>query len=104
MSIFIGQLVYSLTLGSSKLLNINENLCIDLIAFMKFYVTATLCEFIAMMFFVVRYAFDKSIFELIKLFKSDESDETNENIIDETKNTENNVDNTNEEIDKFKSA
>ena len=101
MSIFIGQLVYSLTLGSSKLLNINENLCIDLIAFMKFYVTATLCEFIAMMFFVVRYAFDKSIFELIKLFKSDE---TNENIIDETKNTENNVDNTNEEIDKVKSA
>lgn len=74
MSVYIGQLVYSVTIGSNNLTEINTELCESLISFMKFFVSATLCEFIAMLFFIVKYVFDKSIFELIKLFKSSDID------------------------------
>lgn len=98
MSVFICLLVYSVTIGSNRLTNIDKELCKSLIDFMKFFVSATLCEFIAMLFFIVKYVFDKSIFELIKLFKSDDI-----NLNNETQNTVNPNLNFNDE-DNSKSA
>jgi len=104
MSVYIGQLVYSVTIGSNKLTNIDKELCKSLIGFMKFFVSATLCEFIAMLFFIVKYVFDKSIFELIKLFKSDETNKSGEtNLNNELKYTVDNGLNYNDE-DNSKSA
>lgn len=66
-------LIYTITIGSNKFLFIDSNLCSQLINFMKFFVTASLCEFIAMLFMIVKYVFDKSIVELVRLFKDDSS-------------------------------
>lgn len=72
MLICLGILIGTVTLGSNIFPNINENLCLQLIDFMKFFVIASLCEFVAMLFVIVRYVFDKSIAELVALFKDDE--------------------------------
>ena len=37
--------------------------------FMKYYISAVIVEFIAMLFFIVKYVFDKSITELVKEYK-----------------------------------
>ncbi len=70
-------LVLALTIGSNKYPNINVNLCSKLIEFMKFFVTASLCEFIAMLYVIVKYVFDKSIVKLVKLFKEDNKPKKN---------------------------
>ena len=64
-------LVWAVTFGSNRYSNIDVNLCSKHIEFMKFFVTASLCEFIAMLYVIVKYVFDKSIVKLVKLFKED---------------------------------
>lgn len=38
----------------------------EIFSFMRFYITAIIMEFIAMLFFIVKYVFDKSIVDLTK--------------------------------------
>ena len=45
----------------------------DVIKFLEYYISATTAEFIAMLFFIVKFVFDKSIVSLIKdLFNKDD--------------------------------
>lgn len=45
----------------------------DVIKFLEYYISATAAEFIAMLFFIVKFVFDKSIVSLIKdLFNKDD--------------------------------
>lgn len=40
-------------------------------SFLKYYISAIILEFIAMLFFIVKYVFDKSITDLVKDYKKD---------------------------------
>ena len=92
-------LIYTITIGSNKFLFIDSNLISQLINFMKFFVTASLCEFIAMLFVIVKYVFDKSIVELVTLFKDDSSKSIN-NDISKSNNNDNQY---RENIEQYKS-
>lgn len=73
----LGILMYTVTLGSNEYTKININLCSQLIGFMKYFTTASLCEFITMLAVIVHYVFDKSIVDLIALFKTDKGNKKN---------------------------
>lgn len=77
MFICLGVLMYTITLGSNKYTNINFDLCSQLIGFMKYFITASLGEFITMLAVIVHYVFDKSIVDLIALFKTDKRNKKN---------------------------
>lgn len=40
-------------------------------SFLKYYISAIIVEFVAMLFFIVKYVFDKSITDLVKDYKKD---------------------------------
>ena len=58
-------------------LGISENLVLRVIKFAEFYITSIVAELIAILFFIVKSVFDKSIVELIKDF--DKIDNKNNN-------------------------
>ncbi|MBQ3543575.1 MAG: hypothetical protein IJA34_01085 [Lachnospiraceae bacterium] len=41
-------------------------------SFLKYYISVIIAEFVAMLFFIVKYIFDKSISDLVKDFKKDD--------------------------------
>ncbi|MEE0059218.1 MAG: hypothetical protein UE295_00140 [Acutalibacteraceae bacterium] len=55
-------------------LNDVNNSLEQIFSFLKTYITIIIVEFIAMLFFIVKYVFDKSIVDLIKEFKNNDND------------------------------
>ena len=56
-------------LNVSKLRSLDSEALSIFCDFMKYYISAVIVEFIAMLFFIVKYVFDKSITELVKEYK-----------------------------------
>lgn len=51
----------------SKKLQISENIVTSIIKFVEFYITSIVAELLAILFFIVKNVFDKSIVDLIKI-------------------------------------
>ena len=65
---YIYVFILILTILFSGFLGISENLVLSIIKFVEFYITTVVAELIAILFFIVKSVFDKSIVELIKDF------------------------------------
>lgn len=52
----------------NQFLGINENVISEIFEFSKFYITSIVAELIAILFFIVKNVFDKSIVDLFKNF------------------------------------
>lgn len=72
MLILLILLVCSATINMPVFKNIDIDIFKELSGFMKFFVTASLTEFIGMLLVIVHYIFDKSIVDLIKKFGSND--------------------------------
>lgn len=68
--IFTYFFVAIILLGSllSGNLKISENIILNIISFVKFYITSIIVELLSILFFIVKNVFDKSIVDLIKNF------------------------------------
>ena len=62
--------VFILMIGilTSEFLGISEHVVINLINFIKFYITSIVVELLSILFFIVKNVFDKSIVDLIRNF------------------------------------
>lgn len=65
---YIFVLVLIISVIFSGFIKIEQNLVINVIRFVEFYITSVVAELIAILFFIVKNVFDKSIVELIKDF------------------------------------
>lgn len=61
-------LILLISIMFSEILNISESVVLAIIKFLEFYITSIIVELIAILFFIVKNVFDKSIVELIKNF------------------------------------
>lgn len=71
---YIYVLILVLAVLFSGILGISENLVLNVIKFAEFYITSVVAELIAILFFIVKSVFDKSIVELIKDFDKRDND------------------------------
>lgn len=58
-------------IACSNILSIETSVLKSMFSFMKFYITSVLAELVAILFFIVKQVFDKSIVELFKNFDKD---------------------------------
>lgn len=58
-------------IATSSILSINNDVLNSMFSFMKFYISSILAELVAILFFIVKQVFDKSIVELFKNFDKD---------------------------------
>ena len=63
----------------SSILSISNNVLESMFSFMKFYITSILAELVAILFFIVKQVFDKSIVELFKNFDKDQQQNISDN-------------------------
>lgn len=56
---------------SNRVFNLDKEIIKELISFLRFYITAIIAELIAILFFIVKNVFDKSIIELFSNFDND---------------------------------
>lgn len=70
---YISVSVIILIIGASSFLSLSGEIVEKIIGFMKFYITTIVGELIAILFFIVKNVFDKSIVDLIKNFDKRES-------------------------------
>lgn len=67
--------IFVLMIAFNRVCNITEDVITQIFDFLKFYITSIVAELIAILFFIVKNVFDKSIVELFKNFdKSDEAE------------------------------
>lgn len=62
-------IVLSLVAGDNPILFINKidlSIVSELFDFLKYYITSTVVELLAMIYFIIRYVFDKSVEDMIK--------------------------------------
>lgn len=69
--IFIALFIIIVTFSS--MLNISENIILRILDFLQFYITSIVAELIAILFFIVKNVFDKSIVDLFKNFDKKDS-------------------------------
>lgn len=62
----IGIVYANICINIPHMKTIDVSIIKDLLEFLKYYITAIIAEFIAMLFFIVEFVFDKSIVGLIK--------------------------------------
>lgn len=67
--IFVGVVLLAVII--SQWLGLEETLLVEMISFIKFYITSIIVELIAILFFIVKNVFDTSITDLFKNFDSD---------------------------------
>ena len=60
--------LFIVMIGCNQELCISENIITQIFDFLKFYITTIIAELIAILFFIVRNVFDKSIVDLFKNF------------------------------------
>lgn len=63
--------------GANMWLNITETIIAQIFDFLKFYITTIVAELIAILFFIVKNVFDKSIFDLFKNFDKEDNKDIN---------------------------
>lgn len=60
--------VFILMIALNYVLHISENVIVEIAGFLKFYITSIVAELIAILFFIVKNVFDRSIYDLFKNF------------------------------------
>lgn len=75
--VFVG--IVLLATGTSKWLGLSDALLVEMISFIKFYITSIIAELIAILFFIVKNVFDTSIADLFKNFDSDSKEKKDPN-------------------------
>lgn len=71
---YIFVLILIVTTIFSNFLNISEEIVVQIFSFSRFYITSIVAELIAILFFIVKSVFDKSIVDLFKNFDKDNKD------------------------------
>lgn len=74
---YIFTFVMVLMIAISDILSISDTIIESMFSFMKFYISSILAELLAILFFIVKQVFDKSVFELFKNFDKDPKDTKN---------------------------
>lgn len=65
---YIFIILFIIMIGANTYLNITANVITQIFDFLKFYITSIVAELIAILFFIVKNVFDKSIVDLFKNF------------------------------------
>ena len=60
--------------AANKYLNITEKIISEIFSFLRFYITTIVAELIAILFFIVKNVFDKSIVDLFRNFDKKDQD------------------------------
>ncbi len=60
--------IFITLIACNQYLDITDNMVVQIFDFLKFYITTIIAELIAILFFIVRSVFDKSIVDLFKNF------------------------------------
>ena len=70
-------------IACSKMLGLSDISIKQIIGFMEFYITSIVAELIAILFFIVKNVFDKSIVDLFKNFDSDKTEDEENQLVSE---------------------
>lgn len=68
--LFLALLIVSLLISKGTFGSFNDRVFLELIDFLKFYITVIVAEFVAMIFFIVKYIYDNKLIDVLeKWFK-----------------------------------